>query len=75
MTKLSDYVAAYLADHGVDSVFTVSGGGIMHLLDSVGRDERLRVVCNFHEQACAIAAESYSRVRGGVGVCLSYGQA
>ena len=70
MTKLSDYVAAYLADHGVDSVFTVSGGGIMHLLDSVGRDERLRVVCNFHEQACAIAAESYSRVRGGVGVCL-----
>jgi acetolactate synthase-1/2/3 large subunit len=70
MTKLSHYVATYLADHGVDSVFTVSGGGIMHLLDSVGRDERLRVVCNFHEQACAIAAESYSRVRGSVGVCL-----
>jgi acetolactate synthase-1/2/3 large subunit len=70
MTKLSNYVAAYLADHGVDSVFTVSGGGIMHLLDSVGREERLRVVCNFHEQACAIAAESYARVRGGVGVCL-----
>jgi acetolactate synthase I/II/III large subunit len=70
MTKLSDYVACYLADHEVDSVFTVSGGGIMHLLDSVGRNERLRVVCNFHEQACAIAAESYARVRGGVGVCL-----
>jgi acetolactate synthase I/II/III large subunit len=70
MTKLSNYVAAYLADRGVDSVFTVSGGGIMHLLDSVGRETRLRVVCNFHEQACAIAAESYSRVRGGVGVCL-----
>jgi acetolactate synthase I/II/III large subunit len=70
MTKLSNYVASYLADRGVDSVFTVSGGGIMHLLDSVGREERLRVVCNFHEQACAIAAEAYSRVRGGVGVCL-----
>jgi acetolactate synthase-1/2/3 large subunit len=70
MTKLSNYVATYLADRGIDSVFTVSGGGIMHLLDSVGREERLRVVCNFHEQACAIAAESYSRVRGGVGVCL-----
>jgi acetolactate synthase-1/2/3 large subunit len=70
MTKLSNYVASYLANRGVDSVFTVSGGGIMHLLDSVGREERLRVVCNFHEQACAIAAEAYARVRGGVGVCL-----
>jgi acetolactate synthase-1/2/3 large subunit len=48
MTKLSDYVASYLADRGVDAVFTVSGGGIMHLLDSVGREDRLRVVCNFH---------------------------
>src|SRR5436190_2697879 len=70
MTKLSHYVASYIADQGVDAVFTVSGGGIMHLLDSVGRDERLRVVCNFHEQACAIAAESYARVRRTVGVCL-----
>jgi acetolactate synthase-1/2/3 large subunit len=70
MTKLSDYVASYLADRGVDAVFTVSGGGIMHLLDSVGREDRLRVVCNFHEQACAIAAESYARVRHDVGVCL-----
>lgn len=70
MTKLSHYVASYVADQGIDAVFTVSGGGIMHLLDSVGRDARLRVVCNFHEQACAIAAESYARVRRTVGVCL-----
>lgn len=46
--------------YGVDCVFMVSGGGAMHLNDSVGK--YLRYVCNHHEQACAIAAEGYARV-------------
>jgi acetolactate synthase-1/2/3 large subunit len=68
--KLSDTVMNELADRGVGHVFLVSGGGIMHLLDSVGRNPRLRYICNYHEQACAIAAEAYARVTNGVGVCL-----
>jgi len=51
-------------------VFTVSGGGIMHLIDSLGREPAMRYICNYHEQACAIAAESYARTRDGLGVCL-----
>ncbi len=68
--KLSDYVMQHLADAGVRDVFMVSGGGIMHLVDSLGRAGGLRYWCNYHEQACAIAAEGYARVAGGVGVCL-----
>jgi acetolactate synthase I/II/III large subunit len=68
--KLSDYVVDYLARQGTDAVFTVTGGGIMHLVDSLGRSDTVRYVCNYHEQACAIAAESYARATGRPGVCL-----
>ena len=62
MIKLSDYLVDYLVSHGVHEIFLVSGGGIMHLVDSVGRHPGMRYVCNSHEQACAIAAEACARV-------------
>lgn len=70
MIKVSDYVVQFLVDHGIRDVFLVSGGGIMHLLDAVGRNPDITYYCNYHEQACAIAAESYARVRCHVGACL-----
>ena len=54
--KLSDYVANFLADHGLDTVFTVVGGGAMHLNDSFGHHPRLQCIYHNHEQAAAIAA-------------------
>jgi acetolactate synthase-1/2/3 large subunit len=68
--KVSDYVVDFLVKRGVPDIFLVSGGGIMHLVDSVGRHPGMRYVCNYHEQACAIAAEAYARTRNGVGACL-----
>ncbi|OYY76202.1 MAG: acetolactate synthase [Sphingomonas sp. 28-62-20] len=66
MTKvrLSDYVAQLLVDHGVRHVFMLTGGGAMHLNDALGRAEGLRYVCCHHEQALAMAAESYTRLSG-----------
>lgn len=69
--KLSDYVAQTLAQrYGVRDIFLVSGGGIMHLLDSVGACEDLRYVCTYHEQAAVVAAEGYARRSGRLGVAL-----
>ncbi len=68
--KLSDYVMGFLRDKGVDTVFMVSGGGIMHLTDSLGRTEGMEYVCNYHEQACAISAEAYARVNKRPAACL-----
>lgn len=59
MIKVSDFIAKYLKDNGVEHVFMVTGGGAMHLNDSLGRE--LKYICNHHEQACAIAAEGYAR--------------
>jgi acetolactate synthase I/II/III large subunit len=68
MIKVSDYIFRFLADHGVRHVFLVTGGGAMHLNDSVGREPRIHFVCNHHEQASAMAAECYARVADGLGV-------
>jgi len=68
MLKLSDYLIGFLADRGVEHVFMVTGGGAMHLNESIGSDHRIQYVCNHHEQACAMAAECYARVTGKVGV-------
>ncbi|MFZ0799931.1 MAG: thiamine pyrophosphate-binding protein [Terriglobales bacterium] len=66
--KLSDYVAGQLADWGVRHIFLVTGGGAMHLNDSIGKEPRIQYVCNHHEQASAMAAEAYARVSGQPGV-------
>lgn len=68
MIKLSQYVISRLADWGVRDLFMITGGGAMHFNDSVGRETRIRYICTHHEQAAAMAAESYARVSGTTGV-------
>lgn len=70
MIKLSDYVIQFFVERGIQDCFLISGGGIMHLLDSVGRNGGMRYFCNYHEQACAIGAEGYARVTTRPGLCL-----
>ena len=55
--KVSDYVSDFLARNGITTVFTVVGGGAMHLNDSIGHHQNIRCIYNHHEQASAMAAE------------------
>jgi len=66
--RVADYIWKTLADKGVKHVFLVTGGGAMHLNDALGRESRIKYVCNLHEQACAMAAEGYARISGKPGV-------
>ena len=68
--KISDYVMKFISDLGVKKVFYVSGGGAMHLNDSLGKNDNLTGICMLHEQGASIAAESYARIAEGYGVCL-----
>lgn len=68
--KVSDLVFEFISSKGIDTVFTVSGGGCMHLIDSLGKNKNLKYICNHHEQACAIAAEGYARVSNVPGCIL-----
>ncbi|HEV2647533.1 MAG TPA: thiamine pyrophosphate-binding protein [Acidobacteriaceae bacterium] len=68
--KLSDYVFQFVADKGVKHVFLVTGGGAMHLNASLAQEKRLTPICNSHEQASAMCAESYAKAVNGLGVAL-----
>lgn len=72
--RLADYVADFLVAHGVSDVFSVVGGGAMHLNDALGHKDGLKVTYNHHEQACAIAAEAYARLDNRIAaVCVTTG--
>ena len=70
--KVSDYIAGRLVEAGISQVFTVTGGGAMHLNDALGHQKGLHCLYNHHEQACAIAAESYARIHNQIAaVCVT----
>ena len=72
--RLADYLADFLVAHGVTDVFSVVGGGAMHLNDAIGHNPGLKVTYNHHEQACAIAAEAYARLENKIAaVCVTSG--
>ena len=60
--RVADYIAQLVAEQGIHDVFMVTGGGAMHLNDALSRNKHLKVSFCHHEQACAIAAESYFRL-------------
>lgn len=60
--RVADYIAQRCVEAGAKHVFLVTGGGAMHLNDAFGRNHDLDKVCFHHEQAAAIAAESYYRL-------------
>ncbi|EHL19929.1 hypothetical protein HMPREF9628_01102 [Peptoanaerobacter stomatis] len=72
--KLANYVSKFFVDNGVKDCFMVTGGGAMHLNDAFGNQKNLNCTFNHHEQACAIAAESYARITGDIAVvCVTSG--
>jgi acetolactate synthase-1/2/3 large subunit len=68
--KLSDYVVRFIAEQGVKHVFLVTGGGAMHLNQSLSAETAIEPVCNSHEQASAMCAEAYAKVTNHLGVCM-----
>jgi hypothetical protein len=68
--KLSDYVMSFLNEKGVDTLFYLPGGGCMHLLDSMAKNNKIKSISLLHEQAVAVACESYANTNGRTGVAL-----
>ena len=72
--KVAHYIADFLVERGITHLFTITGGGAMHLNDAFGHHRDLTCVYNHHEQACAIAAEGYTRLAGELAaVCVTSG--
>lgn len=74
IVKISDYIADFLVKNNIKDVFMITGGGAMHLNDSLGHKEGLTCTFHHHEQACAIAAEAYMRLSGNLpALCVTSG--
>ena len=68
--RLADFVFEFLADHGADKIFMVTGRGALFLTDAVAKSKRLAVVCTHHEQAAAYAATARAQFNNTLGICL-----
>lgn len=67
--RVADYVAEFVySDLKVPEVFMLTGGGAMFLNDGVAKHPHLGVICNHHEQACAMGAVAYSKYSNKIGV-------
>ena len=69
--KVSDIVIDFLASKNIDTVFGVSGGASLHLLDSVDKHPSLDLICNHHEQHSAMSADAYARATGKFGAVVA----
>jgi acetolactate synthase-1/2/3 large subunit len=70
--RVSDYIAKFLADQGVDMVFTITGAGNVRLIEAV-HQAGIGYVCPHHEQAAVMAALTRLRISGKPAVCLVTG--
>jgi len=67
--RVTDYIAEFIYSKlNIPEVFMLTGGGAMFLNDGVAKHEKLDVICNHHEQACAMGAVAYSKYTNKVGV-------
>lgn len=66
--RVVDYITDSLYKAGAKDVFMLTGGGMMFLSDSVKVHPKMNVICNHHEQACAMGAVGYAKYTGGIGV-------
>lgn len=62
--NIAEQIADWLANQGIEQVFTVTGGGAMFLNQALGGHPKLHCTFMHHEQACAMAAEGYARIAG-----------
>jgi acetolactate synthase-1/2/3 large subunit len=59
--KVSDIVINFLEKKRINTAFTISGGGCIHLIDSL-RKSNMDVICPHHEQVALMASEGYYRM-------------
>lgn len=68
--RVADFIFKFLSDRGVDTVYMVSGGQAMFLVDAVYQNKKLKTICTHHEQSAGMSADAYGRLTGKLGVAL-----
>ena len=67
--KLTDIIPIVLSKNNVSHAFGLQGGAVVHIFDSIERNN-ISVTYTLHEQAASLAAISYARING-FGCCVT----
>ena len=59
--KVADFVIDFFTKKNIDTAFTISGGGCIHLIEALRKSD-MDVVCPHHEQTALMASEGYYRM-------------
>lgn len=68
---VADAVVSRLSRDGIDTVFGLTGGGIMYLIDALSRSDQVDLVATHHEEFAGVAADGYSRAGKPYGVAFA----
>ena len=60
--NVSEYLTNQLIKFNIDTVFSVTGGGSMFLVNALGKNKRIKNFYLHHEQSCSMAADVYARI-------------
>ena len=72
--RVADIITEILVENGIDTCFSVVGGGAMHLNNAFALNKKIKKIFNHHEQACSMAAEGYAKAKGKMAaVCVTSG--
>ena len=69
--KLSDYVASFFEKNNINDIFVLTGGCVVHIIDSIAANKKIQYIPVQHEQAGAMAADCYSRVSNNIGAVIA----
>lgn len=70
MERVADYIIGRLEQAQVDTIFLITGRGILYLTDAVAKSQKMKSVSLYHEQGVSYAAMAYAAARDGMGACL-----
>lgn len=68
--NVSEFIFDYFNQKGVDTTFMVTGGQAMYLDDAVGKNKNYQIICHHHEQAAAMCADAYGRIKNKPAIAL-----
>ena len=69
--SVADYLVARVARDGIDTVFGLTGGGIMYLIDALARSGEVSFQAVHHEEFAGVAADGYARAGKSYGVAFA----
>jgi len=69
--KVTTYIAHFLKQKGIDTVFELQGGMITRIIDALHHEGDIKIVSMHHEQAAAMAADAYGRITNKPGIALA----